>query len=226
MAKTFNTKHIEDWSVYNAFILTFAGLSALVFKTLDGLIITFAITCSALIFINKKQLFNSKHFFGIANTITLVRLLIILISFLIIDVNNNLWLFIMLTLSVSLDFFDGIAARHFNEASFFGQYFDMEVDAFYVLLMCCYFFLFSNIPFWILIPGFLRYLFRIYTFFFPKKTFIERKRTYATVIAASFFIVLLLGLITKNSIQFFILLSGSIAIMTSFFIGIIDYHKQ
>ena len=102
----------------------------------------------------------------------------------------------------------------------------MEVDAFFVLIMCCFYYLQVGVSWWILIPGLLRYVFRLYTFCFPKPNVKEEKKTYATIIAASYFIVLLIGLITKDTAQFLILLSGSLAIVISFSIGIIQYHKQ
>lgn len=220
-------KHIETWSIYNAFALTIATIVVLINKQLHILSIVFSVSLVALLLINRNLLFQSKRFFGVANTITLTRFIIIVLSFLLIDYeNNSKLLFYCLSVAVILDFFDGKAARYFNEMSFFGQYFDMEIDAFFVLLMCIYYYLIGNISWWILIPGLLRYLFRLYTFCFPKPDVKEDKKTYATVIAASYFVVLLLGLVTSRTLQFLILALGSLAIVVSFSIGIIQYHKQ
>ncbi len=218
-------KHIETWSIYNAFAMTTALIIALVSKQLSILLVVFSISIIALIFINRKKLLNTRPIFGIANTLTLVRFLIIVLSFYLISFNDTNLLFYSLSIAVILDFFDGIAARYFNESSFFGQYFDMEIDAFFVLIMCYFYYTYGGVSWWILIPGALRYLFRIYTFCFPKPDVKEDKKTYATVIAASYFIILLIGLITSGTIQFLILLIGSLAIAVSFLIGIIQYHK-
>lgn len=219
-------KHIESWSVYNALALIIAFITALVYKELNILLITFSLSILVLIFINQKRLRELKPVFGIANAITLIRFLIIAFSFLWIDFNETNLLFFSLSIAVALDFFDGLAARFFNETSFFGQYFDMEIDAFFVLLMCTFYFMHGKISWWILIPGLLRYVYRMYTFCFPKPNTKEQKKTYATVIAASYFIVLLVGLITQGNFQFWILLLGSLAIIISFIIGFIQYQKQ
>jgi len=226
MSDTLLNRHIETWSIYNALALTIASILTLISKDLNILLAVFSLSILVLISINRKQLFNSKPLFGIANTITLIRIIIILSSFILIDLNNPKLLFYYLCLAVGLDFIDGRAARYFNESSFFGHYFDMEVDAFFVLIMCCFYYLQVGVSWWILIPGLLRYVFRLYTFCFPKPNVKEEKKTYATIIAASYFIVLLIGLITKDTAQFLILLSGSLAIVISFSIGIIQYHKQ
>lgn len=226
MTDILNNRHIETWSIYNASAMTIALIVALVTKQLHLLLIVFSISILSLIFINKKSLFQTKPFFGVANTITLVRYVIIVLSFLLIDFNDTTLFFYSLCIAVVLDFFDGLAARHFNESSFFGQYFDMEIDAFFVLLMCFFYYVHGGISWWILIPGALRYIFRLYTFCFPKPSVKEQKKTYATVIAASYFVVLLLGLITTGTLQFFILLIGSLALVSSFLIGFIQYHKQ
>lgn len=220
-------KHIETWSVYNALVLTIATPIALVYQELRILLVVFSVSLATLIYLNRNILLKSKPIFGIANSITLIRFIIIVFSFLCIDFEHNTtFLFYALSFAVILDFFDGKAARYFKESSFFGQYFDMEIDAFYVLLMCCYYYLFWNIPVWILVPGLLRYLFRLYTISFPKENHAESKKNYGTIIAASFFIVLLVGLVTQGRMQLYILLAGSLAIIGSFAIGIIEYHRQ
>lgn len=223
---TLSHKHIETWSIYNAFAITIALIVALICKQLNILLIVFSISIMVLIYINRKKLLQSKPVFGVANTITLVRFIIIILSFILIDFKDTNLLFYSLSIAVSLDFFDGMAARHFNESSLFGQYFDMEIDAFFVLLMCYFYYMYGDISWWILIPGLLRYLYRLYTFCVPKPDTKEQKKTYATVIAASYFIVLLIGLVANDTIQFLILLLGSLALVISFLIGFIQYHKQ
>lgn len=217
---------IETWSFYNAIALIIAFGFTVFRADLNALLFVFSISMISLIYLNRKNLFITRPFFGIANTLTLIRLLIIILCFCYIDLTDTEVLFYGLLFAVILDFFDGLAARYFNESSFFGQYFDMEVDAFYVLLMCSFYFIYLDVPVWIIIPGLLRYLFRVYTFCFPKPQYREEKKTYATVIAASYFIILLLGLITEGFLQNSILLLGSMAIVISFLIGFNQYVRQ
>ncbi len=221
-----NESYIEKWSSYNALALTIVTPIAIVYQNLSLLLSLFSLSLICLIYGNRHFLVKRKPFFGVANTITLIRFLIILISFLTIDRVNTTALCVTLSIAVALDFFDGKAARYFKESSFFGQYFDMEIDAFFVLLMCSFFYIYAGIPIWIMIPGLLRYLFRLYTIIIPRKNHRETKKNYGTIIAASFFVILLIGLVSQGTTQVYILLLGSIAIMVSFLIGIIEYHQK
>jgi phosphatidylglycerophosphate synthase len=63
------------------------------------------------------------------------------------------------------DGLDGWLARRFNQASEFGEYFDKETDAFFLMLLCLLAFLNQRLGSWILIPGLLRYVFVIVTGF-------------------------------------------------------------
>lgn len=217
-------RHIEIWSIYNAFAMVIAFAIAFFLKKTEPLFVVFTVSIIALVVINRASLFKSKRFFGVANTITLIRYILIILSFQLIN-SQETFLIYGLTTAVILDFFDGKAARYFNESSFFGQYFDMEIDAFFVLLMCFYYYFSQDISWWILIPGLLRYIYRIYTFCIPRKSKSESKTNYGTIIAASFFVILLLGLITKDCFQTVILAIGSMSIVISFAIGFIQYHK-
>ena len=53
---TLSNKHIETWSVYNAFALVIALIVAVVSKQLNILLIVFSISIIVLLFINKKKL--------------------------------------------------------------------------------------------------------------------------------------------------------------------------
>ena len=120
MIDLLRNKYTETWSIYNAFAMVIALILALTTKQLYILLIVFSISILSLIFINQRNLFQTKPFFGVANTITLVRFVIIILSFTYIDFNNTTLFFYSLCIAVALDFFDGMAARYFNESSFFG----------------------------------------------------------------------------------------------------------
>ncbi|NQX85331.1 MAG: CDP-alcohol phosphatidyltransferase family protein [Flavobacteriaceae bacterium] len=226
MTNTVHQNRIELWSICNAFALVIGLIFTLISEELNILLAVFSISIAIFIILNIEYITKLKFHFGVANAITLLRYLIIVLSFLCINFSNTTLLFYSLSSAVILDYFDGKAARYFKENSLFGQYFDMEIDAFYTLLMCCFYSIIQEISFWIIIPGVLRYAFRLCTFCFPKPHVKEEKKTYATVIAASYFVVLLLGLITHGIIQQLILILGSLAIVISFSIGFFQYYKN
>ena len=226
MSIKIKNKRIEQWSLFNAILLILAFITSIYFKNLNYLCYVFSTSILILIVISFNDLIKMRLPFGIANCITLLRFLLVLISFLYIDFNKQLPLFtLFLVFAVVLDFFDGIAARQFYETSVFGQYFDMEVDAFFVLTMCCYYYIFADIGFWILIPGILRYVYRLYTFLVPKKNFKETKQKYATIIAGTFFVILLLCLLLDGWLQESLLILGALSITLSFAWGFKQYHS-
>ena len=145
MNKKEDTTAIENWSLYNALLLLLAFIYAFFTLNLNYLCVAFIISLLGLIYSQRLFLFKRKRPFGIANNVTLLRFILILISFMCVDFNSQKTLFIIcLTIAVIFDFFDGIIARRFNETSIFGQYFDMEIDAFFVLMMCCYYYIYDR----------------------------------------------------------------------------------
>jgi len=186
-----------------------------------GVIISF----SSLIHRSSKSLAKMNPPGGYANWVTGFRLVLILIgSFLFGIVSTNTILAIMLT-AVLLDVVDGFLARKFDHASNFGSYFDMEVDAYFVLLMCFYYFQYEDIGWWILFPGVLRYLYKVVVTLIPKPTFKEKKQKYASIIAGIFFVLLIVCLISPSEIRNILLLIGSFLIVVSFGISFVQYLK-
>lgn len=107
--------------------------------------------------------------FGSANIITLGRLIVTsLLAGLILEISISqtvvtstaAWCFFAAaTGSMILDGMDGPVARREGLASSFGARFDMEVDALQILVLSVVAFLLAKAGWWILIAGFLRYLF-------------------------------------------------------------------
>ncbi len=175
------------------------------------------------IYENKLFLSTQTPFAGYANIITALRLLILVSTFCWIPNIPIPILVGLLVIVLLLDLLDGYLARKFKQDSKFGQYFDMEVDALFVLGMCFYFFQNRNIDAWILIPGIMRYVYKVITMIFPKKDYEETKKSYATTIAGMYFIVLIVSLILPNIFLFYLLAIGSGLIVLSFFISFYEY---
>lgn len=96
--------------------------------------------------------------FGLANAITLVRLLgvFFLCS---IPVRYSGWTALFALSLLAMDALDGWIARSWHLSSEFGEFFDKEVDAFFLLALCVLLSIDRRLGLWILIPGLLRYLF-------------------------------------------------------------------
>jgi len=169
--------------------------------------------------------FSQTSIKGYANYITGFRFLMIVVFSWYVDIFPIKWMFGYLTIAVLLDVLDGYVARKYGETSVFGQYFDMEVDAFFVLLMCSYYYLYQGVPFWILIPGVLRYVYSLFLLIYPKPGFVEKKKSYAATIAGAFFVILLGGLLLNDWYQTGLLLIGSLLIVLSFTISFFEYSN-
>jgi phosphatidylglycerophosphate synthase len=167
-------------------------------------------------------LVKMKPLGGYANWVTGLRLVLILIGCFLFTYVPTAAILVVMLVAVLLDLVDGFMARKYGHVSFFGQYFDMEVDAFFVLVMCFYYYLFDGIAWWILIPGLLRYVFKIFTTLHPKEGFIETKKRYGSIIAGTFFAILLISIVFKIP---YLLLFGSMAIVLSFSVSIFEYLK-
>ncbi|TAN47438.1 MAG: CDP-alcohol phosphatidyltransferase [Methylococcaceae bacterium] len=96
--------------------------------------------------------------FGAANAVTLLRclatLMLAAMPALGVAVTVGLALVILL-----LDGLDGWLARRAGTCSEFGEYFDKEVDAFFMLVLCLILYRDQHLGAWVLLPGGLRYLF-------------------------------------------------------------------
>jgi len=160
-----------------------------------------------------------------ANFLSGLRLILIGIGILSWSYISTYEFLALMSLTVLLDLADGFIARKYNEETDVGQHFDMEVDAFYVMSMCLYYFLIDKLPWWILMPGLFRYSYGLVLVLFPKNNFVERKQRLASIIAGIFFIVLLACIVVKGQVQFYILLGGSILLGLSFLKSTVEYIK-
>ena len=123
----------------------------------------YIISALAIIFVLSNRQHPSQ--FGLANCITLARLIITAllastIGSLHLITDTSLWTLIAFAVSAALlDGLDGVVARTRGETSSFGAKFDMEVDAAFILILALLVWELSKIGPWILVAGLLRYMF-------------------------------------------------------------------
>jgi phosphatidylglycerophosphate synthase len=121
--------------------------------------------------------FTPQGKFGFANLLTLSRLLIqLLLTYFALDLNNYViagaGFFILL-----FDGIDGKVAKKRNELSQFGEYFDKETDALFLLSLCLISIFKQILWSWIIVIGLFRYLFGLFLFTQRKKVTKERRST-------------------------------------------------
>jgi len=168
---------------------------------------------------------NFKVGVNLPNFITASRFVIIILAAIMVSSLNLYQFFGLMLLAVLLDVFDGYIARRLKKSTELGFYFDLEVDAFYVLVMSLYFFQFRDVPWWMLVPGIMRYLFIVVTLIFPKNTFNESKKPYASFIAGLYFVILLVSIVIPIEWATPLLGIGGFGIIISFSISFIEYFR-
>ncbi len=136
------------------------------FAGLDGFLPAMAalvLAAKLLIALNSIEAGHPHARLGPANVVTLARAaMVALLAALIRDVPSELWAWIAIglgTMTACLDGVDGYLARRTGLASDFGARFDMETDAFFILVLSALVWRSGVAGAWILAAGGLRYLF-------------------------------------------------------------------
>ncbi|PKO51274.1 MAG: CDP-alcohol phosphatidyltransferase, partial [Betaproteobacteria bacterium HGW-Betaproteobacteria-21] len=113
-----------------------------------------------------------RQSFGAANRVTLVRAALVAVVagtvlFPQALQGSALPIAVLSTLALILDGVDGWVARRTGSASVFGARFDMELDAFFILVLCAMLVQLGKAGVWVLAIGAMRYLFVLAMHFLP-----------------------------------------------------------
>jgi phosphatidylglycerophosphate synthase len=155
-----STRELAAWTERHA---VWVGLFVLAF--LSGLPHVVAVLPAAISFSGLVLCFRNRwtpcNRFGVANAITLFRLCGILMLFCLMapGAPGAAWVGEAAIGLFILDALDGWAARRWDLVSEFGEYFDKEVDAFFLLVLCMMLYSDQRLGAWVLVPGLLRYFF-------------------------------------------------------------------
>lgn len=107
---------------------------------------------------------HSQSGLGAANRVTLARgVLVALMAGTLADpallAAHGKWLFALALVALALDGVDGWVARRTASASAVGARFDMELDAFFILVLCLALLVLDRVGPWVLAIGIMRYAF-------------------------------------------------------------------
>lgn len=173
-----------------------------------------------------KESWKNLPFFGVANIITTIRLMLVLMlasgEILLSDANLS----ILVLIIPLLDVMDGLVARYRKEESQFGMFYDMEVDALFVMVASIIIYL-NHPNMWIvLIPAFLRYFYKFFLAILDSRDrFIESKQKYASVIAGNYFVALIIFYVINHELSKWYLSLSSVLIIASFVKSIVAFVK-
>lgn len=109
---------------------------------------------------------SGRRYLGWANRVTLVRAVLIALLTAMLPLpdfinEHHLLVFAMALTALALDGVDGWVARRTHTESRFGARLDMELDAFFILMLCLMLVIQGKAGVWIMAIGAMRYLFMI-----------------------------------------------------------------
>lgn len=166
--------------------------------------------------ISQKNTQRLPLLIGYPNMVTALRLMIIVVFTWYHDEISSLSLVMGFGIAISLDGVDGYLARKFNQVTEQGANFDMEVDAFLVLTLSWINFKSGSLHWWILIPGGFRYIHELtFKLLRPGQSEFFPKWLRATI-AVSFFVSLLLPIISNLQIFKYLAYTSGGLILLSF----------
>lgn len=149
---------LSSWSRVNAAVLLFAAGLALARCDTASYVVLGALSFAVLV-VQWRGHHTPSGAFGLGNAITVLRWLMASSVGLVPDPVPT-WALGCVVLGVfALDGLDGWVAKRRGETSEFGAHFDMETDAYFVLLLGIELFTRGRHGAWILVPGSLRYVY-------------------------------------------------------------------
>jgi phosphatidylglycerophosphate synthase len=182
---------LRRWNDWNAALaLAALGLSVGLRSALPSAVLGFASLLAFYVVCRPRE--GRFAGLGVANALTLLRLLIAFTASL------TFWrtpplVAVGAAVVLVLDGVDGWVARRFGEASVFGAYFDMETDAYLILMLCLVLYLDGALSAWVLSAGALRYAFVVVRRLQGAKSARERRSQFGRVAFVTLAVSLLLA---------------------------------
>ncbi len=165
---------LARWSFAHAISMLWATAITWAFGTPWVLSFSGTLSFSLLILVTRPW-WTEKGVFGSANAVTAFRLVGVLVLPLFGTSIDAVLIAGISSVLLAADGLDGWLARRCNQASEFGEYFDKETDAFFLLVLCTFAILTRRLWPWILGLGLLRYVFVILVHWFTPNLLKERR---------------------------------------------------
>ena len=176
------SRMLINWSFFYSIACLGGTALSLITQSRGPLVVAGMGAFGSLLYMYGAGDFTNRLFKG-ANLLTLSRLLLTLSLFATAFLPDPGWLILGISLIILIaDGFDGWLARKRNEASEFGEYFDKETDAFFLLTLCLIAYWQDRVGLWIMLPGVLRYIFVIALKFIKPDTGKEYRSKWARII--------------------------------------------
>lgn len=217
---------IEKWCNVHAVVIVLSVVLSMYYASMEIFCAVSVLSFVSLFLSQRAFLSHFSPFAGIANWVTMMRFVLLASCFLSYMALGIYWFFGLIVFAVILDVVDGKIARRMGQESSFGQYFDMEVDAFYVMGMALYFYFTTGLGVWLLLPGLLRYIYRILVWWGPHKNFRETKKKYAATFAGLNFALLAIAIPLPTFYQSTVIFAAAMLVTVSFSISFLEYFSH
>ena len=149
---------LDTWSLIHAFVMLACTAYVLIERSMPLAAAAAALSFSCFIFFMRGEWTPSGHF-GRGNAVTALRLGGCLLLALVAE-NIEPWLVALVGGTIlAADGLDGFLARRDNHASLFGARFDMETDAFFILVLSMLAIVLDRLGIWVIAAGLLRYVY-------------------------------------------------------------------
>ncbi len=162
----------------------------------------------------------------LGNGFTAFRLALMLVVAASVSDLSSAVIFLLFLVNISLDVADGYAARKYGRETEFGATFDQETDAFFVLVAGLYFHLAIGYGLWVLIPGLLRYGYRLVGWSLQGRRLEERRRPLLAVLAGVNFGLITLAVILPAASQYGILVMSTGLVTASFSVSFWELFRH
>jgi phosphatidylglycerophosphate synthase len=204
-------------------LYAFAGLfAALSLGDLRALVLAAVLSFAALL-IGRRGAYTPSGRFGAANAVTLLRLVLVL-ALAVVFPGRAGWVWAAALVAVlCLDAVDGYLARRSGEAAAFGSHFDMETDAFIVLLAGVELFLRDRVGAWVLVGGALRYLYVIVLWCLPSELGEHPRSSFGRWAFFFLFVGLTVPFVLPGPLGTVFAVFGTVAVSASFGVSFVHW---
>ena len=207
---------MKKWDTLHCFVMSAAGIAYWLMQYRSA-VLAVALASFLFLLLSEWSILKELHpFGGYANWVTFLRWMILILIFAFSGQLSNVQIALLFLGLILLDGLDGFLARHFHHETVLGANFDMETDALYVCMASILLLEKGLVGRWILIIGFLRYLYIVLVYFLGMHQLTEKRTRIGPIIGVLLFIGLLIPFILPRIIYFPFLIVVSVMVSMSF----------
>ena len=222
--KTDLQNRLVTWSEWHALVMLI-GVWTVQSALPIGYFSILACASFAALIVYCRPFWAPNQTFGVANCITGFRLVAILLLVWFPNIANH-WVIAASIAILTLDGVDGYVARKLKLASEFGEYFDKEVDALFMVALCLLLYAKGHFGAWILIPGLLRYVFVLYLKFANPPEYKEYQSSFSKWIFFIMISILIFDFSLFYPVTFILTLGTTLLLGWSFLISILRFYRD